>query len=299
MGAQNLRNNASHKMHKSRKKLWLEELNKRILLLEEEKYRIGLSHIENVLLPKECITSEGEDKYVFSSNHVFIQRNLSKMSSNLNYNIILAFNEETFNYFNLEDVRCPSLTKYIVNKIIPRILTNLKIEKRKNELALRLVQPTTEELEERNLRRIKNEDFRRINEVKRTSVIPGKINYKLKRTTTEKTNKYIQIKEQNEQKFKEKISFMNIHIKNIGQNRKPQIVSDEEQDVSDEEQNEVIEQNSGKSSPVQKVESPVLDSDSDNAVQDKQDISGEESEYSGGGDSEIDSDLVAYFRGKQ
>jgi len=285
MGSQNLRNNASYKMHKNRKKLWLEEIDKRILLLEDSTYRIGLSHIENVLLPKECIKSEGEDDYVFSSNHVFIQRKLSKMSSDLNYNIILAFNHETFNYFNLENIRCPSLTNYITNKIIPRILKDLKAEKRKNELALRLVVPTDQELKERNLRRKINEDFRQLKEKRRLSIIPGKINYIRKHTTIEKNTKYLQLKEQNEKKFKEKLSFIYLHIKNIGQVKKPVVVENyEEEEISE------------KFSPVQQNESPVFDSDSDGVVQDAQYSSIEESEYSGHGDSEIDSDLVEYFR---
>jgi len=286
MGSQNLRNNASYKMHKNRKKLWLEEIDKRISLLENGTYRIGLSHIENVLLPKECIKSEGEDNYIFSSNHVFIHRKLSKMSSDLNYNVILAFNDETFNYFNLENIRCPSLTNYITNKIIPRILIDLKVEKRKNELALRLVVPNDQELEERSIRRKANENFRQLKEERRLSIIPGKINYIRKHTTVEKNEKYLQLKEQNEKRFNEKLSFIYLHIKNIGQMEKTTIVENyEEEEISE------------KFSPVQQNESPVFDSDSDDVVQDAQCSSIEESEYSGYGDSEIDSDLVEYFRG--
>jgi len=285
MGSQNLRSKANYKMHRHRKRLWLEEIDKRILILEENSYKVGLSHIENILLPEECVKSEGEDNYIFSSNHVFIQRRLSKMSSNLNYNVILAFNEETFNYFNLENVRCPSLNKYITNTIVPRIIMDLKTEKRKNELALRIVKPNNEELESRNIRRLKNEDYRKFNETRRTSIIPGKINYTKKHTSEEKNKKYIQLKDQNETKFKEKLSFIHIHIKNIGEKKKISIDEEEKQ----EETNIQL-------SPVQKIESPVIDSDSTNADQEQQYSSNDGSEYSDYGDSEIDSDLVAYFR---
>jgi len=298
MGSQNLRNTASFKMHKNRKKLWLEEVNKRILLLENKTYKIGLSHIENVLLPSEGIKSEGEDGYIFSSNHIFIERKLSKMSSDLKYNVILAFNEETFNYFNLENIRCPSLTKYITDKIIPRIIIDLKLEKRKNELALRIIKPTTEEIEERKLRRMENEKHRQLKEVKRLEIIPGKINYIKKHTNIEKNKKYMQLKDQNEKHFKEKISFMHIHINNIGQNANKRIPSEiiEEQEYENQENEEQKEINK-QLSPVQEAESPVFDSDSDSVVQDQQYSSYGSSEYSGECHNEIDSDLVDYFRG--
>jgi len=288
MGSQNLRSKANYKMHKNRKKIWLEEIDRRILVLEKQTYNIGLSHIENILLPHECIESEGEDKYVFSSNHVFIQRQLSKMSSNLNYNIILAFNIETFNYFNLEAIRCPSLTNYVTNKIIPRILSDLKAEKRKNELALRIVEPTVEELKERNLRRIKNEDCRKSNETRRISIVPGKINYLKKHTIAEKNEKYLKLRDQNEKRFKEKISCIHIHIKNIGEKK--------EQNNNIPLYEEDSEKICGKLSPVQNTELPVIDSNSVDVDQDVRYSSSDGSEYSGYGDNEIDNDLVEYFR---
>jgi len=216
MGSRNLRNKASFKLHRERKKALLDETVRRIRLLEQRKFKLGLIHLDNIELPNEAIESVGEDEYIFSFNNIFITRKIQKMSSDLKYKVILTFDDNYYEQLKLEEIRSKSLLHYINNKVIPRILDDLHIIKRMSELALKLIEPNEKEKKEKVIRRQQNEHHRDIKIKKRETIIEGKTNYLIKHTAEEKRKKLNDLKVSNISNFIENISSMNIVINNIG-----------------------------------------------------------------------------------
>jgi len=236
MGSKTIRNLASRKMHKSRKAILLEEIKNRIKIISGKEYLVGLIHKENHEIPEEAFNSVLEEKYFFSLNNVSIFRKLYKMSSDLKYNVVMAFNKETFEHLELEEIRCPSLKKYIYNKVVPWILEELEKMKRMCELSLRLVKPnpeevlsiynrkqTQEERQQRNKER-KEKKRKKLNENviirQRNSEIIKKLDLVTKEKENlmkeKKKNKWLSLKDTNQEKFKANISRMNINISNTG-----------------------------------------------------------------------------------
>jgi len=216
MGSRNLRNKASYKLHKERKKALLDETVRRIKLLEQRKFKLGLIHLDNIEMPDEAIESVGEDEYIFSFNNIFITRKIQKMSSDLKYKVVLTFDDNYFDELKLEKIRSNSLVYYINHKIIPRILKDLYIIKRMSELALKLIEPNTKEKEEKLIRKNENEYHRNIKTKKRETIINGKTNYFIKHTAEEKRKKLNDLKVSNITNFINNISSMNITVNNIG-----------------------------------------------------------------------------------
>jgi len=220
MVSQNLRNKAYYQLHKERKKTLLDDVSFKIKNIERNSYMIGLIHNDNILLPEESIESTGEDKYIFNQNNIYITRKIEKMSSNLKYKIIIAFNEETFKYFNLEHIRSTSLVKYIREKVIYRILEDLYKTKRKTELALKIVEPNEEEAHERRLRTLENEDYRKKKRIKREKAARQEVNvqtnYLREHTKEEKVKKWKDLEKTNLNNFKKQLSFINVTINHVG-----------------------------------------------------------------------------------
>jgi len=220
MVSQNLRNKAYFHLHKERKKTLLNDVLFKIENIKRNSYLIGLIHNDNISLPEEAIESIGEDKYIFNQNNIYITRKIKKMSSNLKYKIIIAFNEETFNHFNLEHIRSASLMRYITEKVIHRILEDLYKTKRKTELALKIVEPNEEEAHERQLRALENEDCRKRKRIKRVKAARQEINvqsgYLKEHTKEEKVKKWKDLEKTNLNNFKKQLSFINVTINYVG-----------------------------------------------------------------------------------
>jgi len=236
MGSKTIRNVASRKMHKSRKLILLDEIKKRIDIISEKKFWVGLIHKENHEIPEEAFDSVLEEKFFFSLDNVTIFRKLYKMSSTLNYNVVIAFNEDTFKHLELEKIRCPSLEKYIYNKVVPWILEELYKMKRICELRLKIVKPTSEELLDSYNRKQSQEEREKVKKERRENK-KKKINNKIidkqdkckmikelelsaknknKSMKEDKKKKWLSLKDTNQEQFKANISKMNIYISNKG-----------------------------------------------------------------------------------
>jgi len=232
MGSRRIRGKACHMMHKVRKEIMLEEINKRINILKNKRYILGLLHKDNKLLPDEAINSFEQDKFIFTLDSIKVIRRIERMSSTLNYNAILAFNQETFEELKLEKIRCPSLNKFIENKVIPWIIDELVKMKEKCEIILELREPNEQDLKEKKRRQLENETNRKRKEEKTRRYKPSesvKKEYEIFKkennisntvktiiTSKAKNEKWEKLRSTNETNFKKNISKMNITISNKG-----------------------------------------------------------------------------------
>jgi len=229
MVSRSINNKSSYRMHKDRKKYLKEYYNSIIDRLTSKCYKLGLRKKENIISP--LSTGEhvcNEEKFTINENLVIVERKLFKLSKELKYDVILTFDDNTFDDYILEEIRCKSLSNYIVDRIIPRIINDLKEKVRKINVLLKIERPNMSDLQEREAERdliasqkfiedsileglqkqIKEEckDFRENKNKKRKK----EKNKKKDVTIEEKTRKWKNLKDDNIKNFKEKIK--NYHI---------------------------------------------------------------------------------------
>jgi len=205
---------ASHKMYNERKRILLDTVDETIEKLEKNQYNLGLRHKQNVLIPKDAIASFKDDKISINRNLLVVTRTVKKLSKDLNYDIILIFDDKLFNENKLEHVRSKSLAWYINNKIVPIIIEDLREQKRSTEVLLRIREPNGKELNDRNKLREENEERnykkRMFNDI--INEQDNKKSGKPQKTQEQKRQKWLDLRESNKANYLSKLGFYSIDI---------------------------------------------------------------------------------------
>jgi len=235
MVSSQVRNLASSKMYKERKRILLDTVDETIEKLESNQYSLGLVHNQNVLIPKDAVASFKNDNIYVSRNHLIVKRTVKKLSKDLNYKIILTFDDKLFDDNKIEHIRSKSLRWYIDNRIVPIIVTDLKKQKRSTEVLLRIRDPNEEELKERNKRRDIIEERKQIrNEIDELVGRNKKVIKKRQQQVTpeQKKQKWMDLKEDNRKNYLSRLGFYRIDITYTQGKQKQPLRTHKRKDIS-------------------------------------------------------------------
>jgi len=235
MVSSQVRNLASSKMYKERKRILLDTVDETIEKLESNQYSLGLVHNQNVLIPKDAVASFKNDNIYVSRNHLIVKRTVKKLSKDLNYKIILTFDDKLFDDNKIEHIRSKSLRWYIDNRIVPIIVTDLKKQKRSTEVLLRIRDPNEEELKERNRRRDIIEERKQIrNEIDELVGRNKKVIKKRQQQVTpeQKKQKWMDLKEDNRKNYLSRLGFYRIDITYTQGKQKQPLRTHKRKDIS-------------------------------------------------------------------